>query len=100
MDIDLEWGGIDKPSGWAYPAEYTKSRESGEAEAVKKMYAELSLDNVMLKDVLSKKPPRPGGKPCCQKKDGWVFTRLLSNQHPESVFIDSILPLNVVLRIT
>lgn len=40
MDIDLEWGGIDKPSGWSYPAEYTKSRENGEADAVRKMYAE------------------------------------------------------------
>ncbi len=40
MDIDLEWGGIDKPAGWAYPEEYTKSREGGEADAVKKEYAE------------------------------------------------------------
>ena len=22
MDIDLEWGGIPKPEGWKYPAEY------------------------------------------------------------------------------
>jgi ribose transport system substrate-binding protein len=40
MDIDLEWGGIDKPAGWEYPAEYVQSRESGEAEAVRKEYAE------------------------------------------------------------
>jgi ABC-type sugar transport system substrate-binding protein len=40
MDLDLEWGGIPKPDGWDYPAEYTKSRESGEAEAVAKEYAE------------------------------------------------------------
>ncbi len=40
MDIDLEWGGIDKPSGWNYPEAYTKSRESGEADAVRKMYAD------------------------------------------------------------
>jgi hypothetical protein len=40
MDIDLEWGGIAKPDGWDYPEEYTKSRESGEAEAVRKEYAE------------------------------------------------------------
>ncbi len=40
MDLDLEWGGIPKPDGWDYPAEYTKSREDGEAEAVAKEYAE------------------------------------------------------------
>lgn len=40
MDIDLEWGGIPKPDAWAYPAEYTKARESGEAEAVRKEYAD------------------------------------------------------------
>ena len=40
MDIDLEWGGIDKPSGWEYPADYAKSRESGEADAVRKEYAD------------------------------------------------------------
>jgi ABC-type sugar transport system substrate-binding protein len=39
MDIDLEWGGIPKPDAWAYPAEYTKARESGEAQAVKEEYA-------------------------------------------------------------
>jgi ABC-type sugar transport system substrate-binding protein len=40
MDIDLEWGGIPKPDGWDYPAEYVKARDSGEAEVVKKEYAE------------------------------------------------------------
>lgn len=40
MDIDLEWGGIPKPDGWQYPAEYVKSREDGESEAVRKEYAE------------------------------------------------------------
>ena len=40
MDIELEWGGIAKPDGWNHPQAYTASRESGEAEAVKKEYAE------------------------------------------------------------
>jgi ribose transport system substrate-binding protein len=40
MDIDLEWGGIDKPDGWEYPEAYTQSRDSGEAEAVRQEYAE------------------------------------------------------------
>ena len=40
MDIDLEWGGISKPDGWNYPAAYTKAREGGEAEAVRKEYAD------------------------------------------------------------
>lgn len=40
MNIDLEWGGIDKPSGWTYPAAYVKSREGGEAEAVRQEYAD------------------------------------------------------------
>ena len=40
MDIDLEWGGIAKPDGWQYPADYVKSRDSGEAEAVRKEYAD------------------------------------------------------------
>ena len=40
MDIELEWGGIPKPEGWKHPPEYTKSRESGEAEEVRKEYAE------------------------------------------------------------
>jgi hypothetical protein len=40
MDIDLEWGGIPKPDGWIYPAAYTKARESGESEAVRKEYAD------------------------------------------------------------
>jgi ABC-type sugar transport system substrate-binding protein len=39
MDIDLEWGGIPKPPGWTYPAEYVKARENGEAQAVKEEYA-------------------------------------------------------------
>lgn len=39
MDIDLEWGGIDKPEGWDYPKEYIESRESGEADAVREEYA-------------------------------------------------------------
>jgi len=40
MDIDLEWGGIDKPDGWEYPEAYARSRDSGEAEAVRQEYAE------------------------------------------------------------
>lgn len=40
MDVDLEWGGISKPEGWLYPQDYTKARESGEAEAVRKEYAD------------------------------------------------------------
>jgi hypothetical protein len=40
MDIDLEWGGIEKPQGWNYPEAYTKARESGEADTVRKEYAE------------------------------------------------------------
>ncbi len=40
MDIDLEWGGIDKPAGWEYPKEYAESRTNGEAEAVRKEYAD------------------------------------------------------------
>lgn len=40
MDIDLEWGGIPKPAGWEYPQAYVASREDGEAEAVRKEYAE------------------------------------------------------------
>ena len=40
MDIDLEWGGIPKPEGWAYPEAYVKARNSGEAEAVRKEYAD------------------------------------------------------------
>jgi ribose transport system substrate-binding protein len=40
MDIDLEWGGIQKPDGWNYPEAYVKSRESGEAAAVRKEYAD------------------------------------------------------------
>jgi hypothetical protein len=39
MDIDLEWGGIDKPDGWDYPAAYREARENGEAAAVKEEYA-------------------------------------------------------------
>jgi ribose transport system substrate-binding protein len=39
MDIDLEWGGIPKPDGWSYPADYVKARDSGEAKAVKEEYA-------------------------------------------------------------
>lgn len=39
LDVDLEWGGIPKPPGWTYPAEYTKARDSGEALAVKEEYA-------------------------------------------------------------
>jgi hypothetical protein len=39
MDIDLEWGGIPKPQGWTYPAAYVKSKESGEAKAVREEYA-------------------------------------------------------------
>lgn len=40
MDIDLEWGGIPKPEGWDYPKDYSQSRDSGEAEAVRKEYAD------------------------------------------------------------
>lgn len=40
MDLDLEWGGIAKPEGWQYPADYVKSRDDGEAEAVRKDYAD------------------------------------------------------------
>ena len=40
MDIDLEWGGIAKPDGWKYPEEYTNSRKNGEAETVRKEYAD------------------------------------------------------------
>lgn len=39
MDIDLEWGGIPKPEGWAYPPEYVKARDDGEAKAVREEYA-------------------------------------------------------------
>ena len=40
MDIELEWGGIEKPAGWEIPKAYIESRESGEAEATAKQYAE------------------------------------------------------------
>jgi ABC-type sugar transport system substrate-binding protein len=40
MDIDLEWGGIDKPQGWNYPEAYITARQNGEADAVRKEYAE------------------------------------------------------------
>jgi ABC-type sugar transport system substrate-binding protein len=40
MDIDLEWGGIAKPDGWKYSEEYTNSRKNGEAETVRKEYAD------------------------------------------------------------
>ncbi len=40
MDIDLEWGGIDKPAGWKYPAAYLEARQNGEAEAVRQEYAD------------------------------------------------------------
>jgi hypothetical protein len=40
MDIDLEWGGIAKPDGWEYPKEYAEARSNGEAEAVRKEYAD------------------------------------------------------------
>jgi ribose transport system substrate-binding protein len=40
IDIDLEWGGIPKPEGWSYPEAYVKARDSGEAEAVRKEYAD------------------------------------------------------------
>lgn len=39
MDIDLEWGGIEKPAGWDYPDAYAKSR-GDEAAAVAAEYAE------------------------------------------------------------
>src|SRR4051794_12674702 len=38
MDIDLEWGGIPKPAGWDYPADYGRARKSGEADAVREEY--------------------------------------------------------------
>jgi ribose transport system substrate-binding protein len=40
MDIELEWGGIEQPAGWEIPKAYIESRESGEAEATAKQYAE------------------------------------------------------------
>lgn len=40
MDIELEWGGIDKPGGWTIPEAYSKARADGEAEAVAKEYAD------------------------------------------------------------
>ena len=40
MDIDLEWGGIDKPDGWEYPAAYVEARENGEAERIRQLYAD------------------------------------------------------------
>lgn len=40
MDIDLEWGGVDKPEGWAYPEAYKAARDNGETEAVRKEYAD------------------------------------------------------------
>lgn len=40
MDIELEWGGIDKPAGWTIPEAYSKARSDGEAEAVAKEYAD------------------------------------------------------------
>ncbi len=40
MDIDREWGGIPKPEGWDYPAEYTAARDSGEVEKVNAEYAD------------------------------------------------------------
>lgn len=40
MDLELEWGGIEKPSSWTYPEGYTRSRESGEAAAVAAEYAD------------------------------------------------------------
>lgn len=40
MDIDREWGGIPKPEGWDYPAEYTAARDSGEVEEVNAEYAD------------------------------------------------------------
>lgn len=39
MDIELEWGGIDKPAGWDIPAAYSEARTSGEAAAVAEEYA-------------------------------------------------------------
>jgi hypothetical protein len=39
MDIDVEWGGIEKPEGWDYPKEYVAARENGEADAVREEYA-------------------------------------------------------------
>ena len=40
MDIDLEWGGIAKPDGWANPEAYQAARDNGESEAVRKEYAD------------------------------------------------------------
>lgn len=40
MDLDLEWGGIEKPEGWDYPEPYVRARESGEADAVRAEYAD------------------------------------------------------------
>lgn len=40
MDLELEWGGIEKPSGWSLPEAYVVMRESGEVDAVAQEYAE------------------------------------------------------------
>ncbi|MBX6322209.1 MAG: substrate-binding domain-containing protein [Rhodospirillaceae bacterium] len=40
MDVDREWGGIEKPEGWQYPKEYTEARENGEVEKVTREYKE------------------------------------------------------------
>jgi ABC-type sugar transport system substrate-binding protein len=39
MDIDQEWGGIDKPQGWDYPAAYGEARSNGEVKKVQEEYA-------------------------------------------------------------
>jgi hypothetical protein len=39
MNIDQEWGGIDKPAGWDYPAAYRAAHDGGEAKAVAAEYA-------------------------------------------------------------
>jgi len=38
LDIDVEWSGLPKPEGWAYPKAYIDAKTNGEWEAVKKEY--------------------------------------------------------------
>ncbi|WP_164882393.1 sugar ABC transporter substrate-binding protein [Paenirhodobacter populi] len=39
LDIDNNFGGIAKPEGWTYPAEYAEAQKNGEREAVAQEYA-------------------------------------------------------------
>ncbi len=40
LDIDHEWEGFEKPSGWNYPEPYAAAKKNGEWEAVKQEYAD------------------------------------------------------------